>query len=95
MDGDLRVDPGLLRDRAGDLDSVARALASVVGGSDLIVPAPSWAAGAALVGLAGAVSAELGAAAGRVAHSGGLLREAAQSYEDADLRAARRLHRVG
>ncbi|MEV4533606.1 hypothetical protein AB0J82_07225 [Asanoa sp. NPDC049518] len=93
MDGDLRVDPGLLRDRATELDLVARALAC--GPDDLCVPAPDWAAGASLAGLAGEVSSALGAAAARVAHSGGLLRDAARSYEEADLRAAIRLHRVG
>lgn len=93
MDGDLRVDPGLLRDRAIELDLVARALA--VGGAELSVPAPSWSSGVALACLAGDVATALGAAAARVARSGDLLREAARSYEEADLRAATRLHRVG
>jgi len=93
VDGDLRVDPALLRDRATELELVARALA--VGGDDLCVPAPSWSSGSALAGLADGVSAALGSAAARAAHSGGLLREAARSYEEADLRAAIRLHRVG
>ncbi|GIF65840.1 hypothetical protein Ais01nite_38750 [Asanoa ishikariensis] len=93
MDGDLRVDPGLLRDRATELDLVARALA--VGRDDLCVPALEWSAGAALSGLTRDASSALGAAAARVARSGGLLRDAARSYEEADLRAAIRLHRVG
>jgi len=93
VDGDLRVDPGLLRDRAAELDLVARALP--VFGDDLCVPAPTWSAGAALAGLAGDVSTALGSAAARVARTGELLREAARSYEEADLRAAIRLRRVG
>ena len=93
MDGDLHVDPGLLRDRATELELVARALA--VGSDDLRVAAPGWSSGSALAGLADGVSAALGSAAARVARSGGLLREAARSYEEADLRAAIRLHRVG
>ncbi|SNS86922.1 hypothetical protein SAMN05421812_102133 [Asanoa hainanensis] len=93
MDGDLRVDPGLLRDRAAELDLVAFALA--VGRDDLCVPAPEWSSGIALASLAGDVSSALGAVAARVAGSGGLLRDAARSYEEADLRAAIRLHRVG
>jgi hypothetical protein len=93
VDGDLRVDPGLLRDRATELEFVARALAE--GEDGLSVPAPDWSSGRALTELAGAVSSSLGAAATRVARSGGLLREAATSYEEADLRAAGRLRRVG
>jgi hypothetical protein len=93
MDGDLRVDPNLLRDRAAELSMVARALAT--GGSDLCVAAPDWSAGVGLAGLASAVSSALGSAAARVAHSGELLRSAAAGYEDADRRAAIRLHRVG
>ncbi|MEV0714538.1 hypothetical protein [Asanoa sp. NPDC050611] len=93
MDGDLRVEPGLLRDRAAELDLVARSLATV-SSDGLSVPAPEWSSGVASACLAGAVSAGLGTAAARVAHSAGLLREAAGAYEDADLRAAHRLHRV-
>ena len=94
MDGDLRVDPGLLRDRATELDLVAQALA-VGGREDLSVSAPSWRSGVTLPALAGEVSTALSSAAARVARSGDLLREAARSYEEADLRAAIRLHRVG
>jgi hypothetical protein len=93
MDGDLRVEPGLLRDRATELEAVARALAGE-GMLGLSVPAPGWSAGVALAGLAGGVSTALGAAATRIAHSGGLLRAAASAYENADLRAAHRLHRI-
>jgi hypothetical protein len=93
VDGDLRVEPDLLRGRAAELELVARALAT---GDGLCLPEPSWSsAGVALAALSGVVSSALGTVAARVADSGGLLREAARSYEDADLRAARRLHRVG
>ncbi|GAA1871763.1 hypothetical protein [Asanoa iriomotensis] len=94
MDGDLSVEPGLLRDRAVELELVARGLAAGLG-SDLCVPAPDWSSGTSLAELSGAVASSLGAAAARVAHSGGLLREAAGAYEDADVRAARRLGGVG
>ncbi|MEV4618700.1 hypothetical protein AB0J74_08355 [Asanoa sp. NPDC049573] len=93
MDGDLRVDPDLLRDRAAELSQVARALAT--GGFGLSVAAADWSAGVGLAGLASAVSSALGSAAAGVAHSGDLLRAAAAGYEDADRRAASRLHRVG
>jgi hypothetical protein len=93
MDGDLLVDPDLLRDRAAELSLVARAL--VTGGFGLCVDAPDWAAGVGLAGLASTVSSALGSVAARVAHSGDLLRSAATGYEDADRRAAIRLHRVG
>jgi hypothetical protein len=93
MDGDLRVDPDLLRDRAAELSLAARALAT--GGFDLGVDAPQWSAGAALAVLGSTVSSALGSQAARVAHSGDLLRSAATGYEDADRRAALRLHRVG
>ncbi|MDG4821153.1 hypothetical protein O7635_04695 [Asanoa sp. WMMD1127] len=94
MDGDLRVEPGLLRARAGELELVASALASV--SAQVCAAAdPSFVAGRALVVLSDAVSGALGSAAARVARSGGLLREAALSYEDADSRAAHRLRRVG
>ena len=93
MDGELRVQPDLLRDRAVELEWIARALASGVDG--LAVDAPGWAAGTGSVALESAVGAGLGAVGGRVAGSAGLLREAASAYEEADDRAAGRLRRVG
>lgn len=91
MDGELRVDPTALRDRASELDATARSLASGAGGG---FAAPEWSAGRALETLDSAVSAGLGVVAGRVAHSAALLREAATAYESADERAAARLWQV-
>jgi hypothetical protein len=94
MDGDLRVDPAQLCDRAAELELVARALAGAVG-DDLDPAVADWPVGVTLTGLVSAVSGGLGGAAARLAHSGALLREAAAGYLSADQRAATRLRRVG
>lgn len=88
----ITVRPDALRRAAnalgGDAYRLAHGLAGVTG---LVVPAPEWAAGAALTGLESAVHAWFGALGARVAVTAGAVRAAADAYEAVDDRAAGRL----
>ncbi|WP_089021886.1 hypothetical protein [Micromonospora coriariae] len=91
-DEPLTVRPELLRGVARALDDDAYRLAhGLLGVPGLMVSAPDWAAGAALVGLESAVHGWLGRLGGLVAVTGGAVRTAVESYRAADDRAARRL----
>ncbi|MEV4658260.1 hypothetical protein [Micromonospora sp. NPDC049301] len=88
----LTVRPELLGGVARALDDDAYRLAhGLVGVPGLMVPAPDWRAGAALVGLESAVHGWLGRLGGLVAATGGAVRTAVESYRAVDDRAARRL----
>ncbi len=88
----IRVHPDELRssgDRlAGCGYRVASGLREV---PPLVVAAPPWAAAAALAELERAADADLGAVGAALAAAASALREAADGYDAADRRAARRL----
>ncbi|MEH0846397.1 type VII secretion target [Micromonospora sp. CPCC 205711] len=88
----VRVDPEVLRQVAGRLAAEAYGLAH--GFADvpgLVVAAPQWRAGTALVRWESAAHAWLGALGARVAETAAALRAAADEYEAVDDRAAGRL----
>ncbi|NJP33189.1 type VII secretion target [Micromonospora thermarum] len=86
------VRPDALRRSASRLTDAAYRLAhGVAGVSGLVVPAPQWAAGAALAGCEAAVHAWFGELGARVAATGEAVRSAAEAYDAVDDRAAARL----
>ncbi|SCL64834.1 Excreted virulence factor EspC, type VII ESX diderm [Micromonospora citrea] len=88
----ITVRPEALRRAASALGDDAYRLAhGLAGATGLVVPAPEWAAGAALTGLESAVHAWFGALGARVAATAGAVRAAAQAYEAVDDRSAGRL----
>lgn len=93
---DLVVGTGTLRRGVTELGGTAyrlgQGLASTPG---LTVPAPDWAAAGALDAVESAVHAWLGGLGGAVAETAGQVRVAADGYDSADDRAARRLDRLG
>ncbi|MGC5021780.1 type VII secretion target [Micromonospora sp. DT47] len=88
----VEVDPGVLRRVAAGLATeaygLAHGLADVPG---LVVAAPGWRAGTALVRWESAVHAWLGALGAGVTETASALRTAAEEYEAVDDRAAGRL----
>ncbi|MGK5673155.1 hypothetical protein ACSNOB_09955 [Micromonospora sp. URMC 106] len=88
----ITVRPDALRRAARAFDDDAYRLAhGLAGVTGLVVPAPEWAAGAALTGLESAVHAWFGGLAARVAETAGAVRAVAEAYEAVDDRAAGRL----
>ncbi|MFJ8580215.1 type VII secretion target [Micromonospora sp. NPDC093277] len=86
------VEPELLRGVARGLGDDAYQLArSLSGAPGLVVPADGWRAGVALAELEAATHRWCGALAARVATTAEAVRAAADGYEAADERAARRL----
>ncbi|MGC4803743.1 hypothetical protein [Micromonospora sp. DT233] len=86
------VRPELLREVAGALHAEAYRLGhGLAGEPGLVVAAPAWRSAAALAELEAAAHAWCGALGGRVAAAGHSLSGAADGYEAADERAARRL----
>ncbi|MFG3418291.1 hypothetical protein [Micromonospora sp. NPDC048063] len=88
----ITVRPDALRRVASALgDDAYRLGHGLAGVAGLVVPAPEWAAGAALTGLESAVHAWFGGLGARVAETAGAVRAAAEAYESVDDRAAGRL----
>ncbi|MER5333522.1 type VII secretion target [Micromonospora sp. NPDC002717] len=88
----ITVRPDALRRAASALDDDAYRLGhGLAGVTGLVVPAPEWAAGAALTGLESAVHSWFGALGAQVAATAGAVRAAAEAYESVDDRAAGRL----
>ncbi|WP_320066482.1 hypothetical protein [Micromonospora sp. RTGN7] len=86
------VHPELLREVAGALHAEAYRLGhGLAGAPGLVVPAPAWRSAAALATLESAVHAWCGLLGTRVAAAANAVSGAADSYEAADERAARRL----
>lgn len=84
-----------LRSRARELTDSAYQLGhGLAGVPGLLVTAPGWAAAEALTELESAGHAWLGGLGARVAELGAGLRHAAETYDAADDRAARRLVQV-
>jgi hypothetical protein len=81
-----------LRDAADELTGTACRLGhGLVGAPGLTVPAPGWAAARALAALESALHSWLGTVGGRLAQTATALGVAADGYDAADDRAARRL----
>lgn len=91
----FEVDPGVLREVSGRLADQAYRLAhGLAGVPGLVVPAPQWSTGAALVGWEAAVHRWCGRLGARMAETAGALGHAADGYETVDRRAAGRLTRL-
>jgi hypothetical protein len=96
MRDDLAVRTDVLRRAAGELTGVAYRLGTgLAGAPGLTVPAPEWATAAALATVESAVHGWLGAVGGDVAELATAARSAADGYDEADQRAARRLSGLG
>jgi hypothetical protein len=93
MNGEpLTVRPEVLREVARAFGDEAHRLArGLADAPALVVSAPGWRTAAALAGLESAVHAWCGALGARVAATGRALATAADGYQAADDRAARRL----
>ncbi|MFD2765692.1 type VII secretion target [Micromonospora eburnea] len=86
------VEPELLRGVARGLgDDAYRLARSLAGAHGLVAPADGWRAGVALADLEAATHRWCGALAARLATTAESVRAAADDYEAADERAARRL----
>jgi hypothetical protein len=92
MDHLLQVRTEALRGGAGELTGIGYRLGHGLAGTPgLTVPAPGWASAGALTALESAGHAWLGAVGGRLAQTAAGIRVAADEYDAADERAARRL----
>ncbi len=92
----LQVRTGALRHAASELTGIGYQLGHGLAGTPgLVVPATGWAAADALAALESAVHGWLGALGGRAAATAAGLRVAADGYDAADERAARRLAGAG
>jgi len=92
----IRVHTETLRGCADGLAGTGHRLGQGLGAEPgLVVPAPGWAAAGALAGLESAVHGWLCAVGGRAAETSAGLRSAADGYEAADDRAARRVAGAG
>jgi hypothetical protein len=88
----IQVHAEVLRGCAGELAGTGYRLGHGLGGrAGLAVPAPDWAAATALAAVESAVHAWFCAVGGRTAETATALRAAAEEYDAADERAARRL----
>ncbi|MDG4828493.1 type VII secretion target [Solwaraspora sp. WMMD1047] len=92
MRDDLVVSTDVLRRAAGELTGIAYRLGhGLAGVPGLTVPTPGWATAEALATVESAVHGWLGEVGGDLAELATAARTAADEYDDADQRAARRL----